>query len=335
MGESPAEKLERRQAVTAFFGERRLRELFDEHRFLLIDGGAKGGIPDEWYPVLPLLEVFAFEPLWREGDHELQASLDIGDSFDFSPTDVVRKTKIFPSVSSLFRTALGSECGTRTFHVTNGPSMSSFLRADGERWELYGLDVEATELRDSFEVETTTLDAVVEERGVRFVDFIKLDTQGSELEILAGGTKTIGELAFGLRVETSFVSLYKGQPLFGEIDAHLRARGFEFIDFAHFKRLPRVGRGGRDRERPKKLGFGQMIQADPLYFRAPSAAVARMETLGEADRERYLAGALVACLTYSRLDYAVELLALAEPLLGDRAARTLRDVVHAYPGVRR
>jgi hypothetical protein len=57
--------------------------------------------------------------------------------------------------------------------------------------------------------------------------FLKIDTQGTELDILESGPRLVGESLLGVHVECSFRPFYKGQPLFADVDGHLRRHGFE------------------------------------------------------------------------------------------------------------
>jgi hypothetical protein len=72
-----------------------------------------------------------------------------------------------------------------------------------------------------------SLDSLCARHDVR-PDVIKIDTQGYELEILCGGERTIAS-AFLIELEVEFNPLYKQQPLFGDLDAHLRSRGFGLL----------------------------------------------------------------------------------------------------------
>ena len=68
------------------------------------------------------------------------------------------------------------------------------------------------------------LDDIAE--GLTLVDnlLVKIDVQGFEDKVFAGGTHTIRK-AKALIVETSFESLYEGQPLFDEIYVTSEATG--------------------------------------------------------------------------------------------------------------
>ena len=53
-------------------------------------------------------------------------------------------------------------------------------------------------------VDTTTLDILFEKKVLEEMDFIKLDTQGAELDILMGGEKLLDEKILGVQVEVEF-----------------------------------------------------------------------------------------------------------------------------------
>lgn len=84
--------------------------------------------------------------------------------------------------------------------------------------------------------------------------FIKLDTQGSELDILAGAGATLDSVV-GIEVEVEFAPMYAGQPLFPEVDSFLRGKGFELHDLNRFY--------WRDLED----GNLRLIDGEALYFR--------------------------------------------------------------------
>jgi hypothetical protein len=56
---------------------------------------------------------------------------------------------------------------------------------------------------------------------------VKLDVQGLEDKVIAGGNTTISQAACVL-TEVSFQVLYDGQPLFDDIHCSLQQMGFEY-----------------------------------------------------------------------------------------------------------
>src|SRR5262249_1788836 len=57
------------------------------------------------------------------------------------------------------------------------------------------------------------------------IDFLKIDVQGYELEIMRHGTGKLANTVM-IECEAEFVPLYRGQPLFGDIQCFLREQGF-------------------------------------------------------------------------------------------------------------
>lgn len=82
----------------------------------------------------------------------------------------------------------------------------------------------ATEI-GTIQIDVTTLDSWLVEAGDGPVDFIKLDVQGAELDVLKGGEECLQQVR-GLEIEVEFNPIYYGQPLFGDVDRFLRRCGF-------------------------------------------------------------------------------------------------------------
>lgn len=131
--------------------------------------------------------------------------------------------------------ALGSRAGPARLHLTVEPACSS----------LYPPDIGLLATRPALvvitpagevDVELDTLDAWTEREGVDRVDFVKLDTQGSELDVLMGAERTLAHVR-AIEVEVELNPIYEGQPLFGDVDGYLRRHGFvlwRLADLAHY-----------------------------------------------------------------------------------------------------
>jgi len=84
-------------------------------------------------------------------------------------------------------------------------------------------------------VPTKSLDDFMHERAMDTIDFIKLDTQGSELEILRGGINALANTRIGvIFCEVNFVKIYRDQNLFSDLDLFLRSHNYEFIDCRYY-----------------------------------------------------------------------------------------------------
>ncbi|MDQ4143471.1 MAG: FkbM family methyltransferase [Actinomycetota bacterium] len=121
----------------------------------------------------------------------------------------------------LNRVALGSVEEERPFFEHESSSMSSFLPL--------GLDGWGAVQKSSF-VPVTTIDAYCHRRGIDQIDLLKIDTQGFELEVLAGATRVLGEgrVTFVL-LEVNFAPIYEGSPSFHDLSTVLFEHGFVLV----------------------------------------------------------------------------------------------------------
>ena len=62
------------------------------------------------------------------------------------------------------------------------------------------------------------------------VDFLKLDVQGYELEVLRGASRSLGQ-AQAVLMETSLVPVNQGAPLIAEVVKFMDESGFRMVDF--------------------------------------------------------------------------------------------------------
>jgi hypothetical protein len=96
-------------------------------------------------------------------------------------------------------------------------------------------------------------------------DLIKIDVQGAELDILKNGVRVLRSAAV-VELETEFVPLYKGQPLFADVDAFMRGQGFflhKMIDIGGRTYRPLQVKVDGDSSMP----ISQMVWADAIYVR--------------------------------------------------------------------
>jgi len=87
------------------------------------------------------------------------------------------------------------------------------------------------------EIELQLLDDILLTTAFCQPDFIKIDTQGFELEILKGGAKTL-QSAKAVLLELSFLNIYKGAPLAAEVIAFMEKNNFVVYDICSLMRRP-------------------------------------------------------------------------------------------------
>jgi FkbM family methyltransferase len=128
-----------------------------------------------------------------------------------------------------FSYALGAEEGQREINVTAGSDYSSFLRPREESQAVfYGNRVERTErvlVRRLDHVLKSCIEGIPAPRM-----YLKLDTQGFDLEVLDGARSILPNI-LALQTEVSLRHIYQGMHSFAESVSCFQASGFEVIDF--------------------------------------------------------------------------------------------------------
>ena len=257
----------------------------------LIDVGAAGGALDVWRQFGEKANIFCFEA--REDESTTLAATNKDGNIEYVPialskdkagielylADNLGCSSAYPPVPELCRRYVA--CGQhRTMRTIHCPS--------------------------------TTLDDFIAKRNLGEVHAIKLDTQGSELDILRGSKRALKNCQFVI-AEAEFNELYSGQNLFWDLDRFLRKQGFvlwRFNNLAHYS----TGQIGSDEHAmlvsaaPGShqliyLPNGQLFWGDALYVRKEATAASRDSMTPQAA----IAGAALAC-QWRFFDLAVEMI---------------------------
>ena len=121
-----------------------------------------------------------------------------------------------------YRLALGPVTGSAKFYVSSGTSdQSSSLLAPKEHIAFHP----TVYFNSTIDVEVMTLDDWANKYGITRIDFMWLDMQGSELDMLKASPRLLKTLR-AIYTEVSLVELYKGTPLYDEVKAWLELQGF-------------------------------------------------------------------------------------------------------------
>jgi FkbM family methyltransferase len=148
------------------------------------------------------------------------------------------------------RCALGDSDGTISINVAGNDGQSSSVL---QMLETHQNALPVANYVDVQEVPIRRLDAVSSEvLRVGDVPFLKIDTQGYESLVLAGGNSTVSRCV-GLQLELSLVPLYEGDMLIREALDLVYALGFTLTGL-----VP----GFTD------LANGRLLQADGIFFRS-------------------------------------------------------------------
>ena len=202
--------------------ERYVRRLFDAVKpQTVIDVGANAGQFGQWLRHQCGFQgrIVSFEPIPEMAD-------------------AVRKAASSDAAWDVMEVALGRQAGTATFNVMAGSQFSSFLSPSADPLSSSSIAVQNTVER-KIEVEVATLDDVVGRLGLAR-PFLKLDTQGFDLEVIAGGEAALKDVV-AIQTEVAVQQIYQGAPTFDETTARLGELGFEpsalFPTNDHFPRL--------------------------------------------------------------------------------------------------
>jgi FkbM family methyltransferase len=155
--------------------------------------------------------------------------------------------------------AVGGETRA-TLKVCQAPGMTSLLTPEPRTLNCFpGFAVFGHVLKE-VPIETRALDSIAE---ITHIDHLKIDVQGSELNIFRNGAAKLAH-ATSIQTEVSFVPLYQGQPVFGDIDLALRALGFIPHMFADINKRMILPLHHADN---LYSSMNQLLEADVVYVR--------------------------------------------------------------------
>ncbi|MDM2928492.1 FkbM family methyltransferase [Citrobacter sp. Cm046] len=182
-----------------------------------------------------------------------------------------------------------------SFNKCSLPPCSSILEPNRHVLTQYSGMMPFYEVESIEQVNTLTLDS--EFRDI-FLDLLKIDVQGYELNILQNG-KNVLESTSAIHIEVGFIEKYKGQPLFRDIDHFLSEQGFHFHCFTGYgTRTP----AGIYANNDPISGVNQWLWSDAVYYH-------RLDDIEWWLREdRLLRMALVFHYVWQSYDYAAHCL---------------------------
>ncbi len=264
--------------MNVFIG-REFEKYYESSPLVLVDAGARGGLQKNWKRARKHLEMIGFEP----------------DTAEFE-----RLSASKPRAVRYINTALYSRKARIKLFLTRNRGVSSIYRPDAAFLGKFP-DKERYDITGEIETDAEPLDGVLALNGIPDADFLKLDTQGSELDILKGASVTVDKKLFGIEAEAETAPVYENQPLLADVDAFIRSRGYFLFDIRPFywKRSAGVFYGGSK---------GQMIFADLLYLREPASLASIISGIpGEDARRSKVMKAVSICVLYGYIDYAMEI----------------------------
>lgn len=264
-----------------------LREAFRtlyQTGFGIIDIGARDGLHPMFNGVASLIEAVGFEP-------DIEECKRLNDNINGATR--YRSLKFLPF-------GLGSADGEGTLHLCRARGNSSLSKPNPSFLNRFP-DAGRFNVESELSIPLRSLDGIVGDSAVglpQCVDFIKIDTQGYELEILRGAKRTLCNQVVAVEVEVEFASLYEGQPLFRDIDVFLSDCGFSLFRLRRFEWVRKTF------EQQPRRSAGQLVFGEALYLRDPLSP-----RLLWTPKDSHQAEALVIISTlYDLNDFALEMI---------------------------
>ena len=208
----------------------------------VIDAGARYGVHPSWKKFQAPLRYYMFEP-------------------DPEHTPILkRKYEKRSKEIQVIQSALGKSSGRSKINVFRHQGVSSRLKPHPDSFWFSTSRPGEGDIIDSYQTDITTVDEFSLSHDLS-IDFLKFDTEGTELEILHGASKQLTSNVLGVYSEVSFGAVFEGDSSYGEIDAYLRDHGFILLSIDVLDRGSSVNKfysGGK---------FGILEAADAIWIK--------------------------------------------------------------------
>lgn len=228
--------------------------------------------------------------------------------------------------------ALSNTQGKSQLYVTKEKACSSLYEPNGNYASRFRSSLpEFLTLDYISEIETTTLDSFCASELIDTIDFLQVDVQGAELNIFQGAQQIIKNSTLAIQTEVEFAPIYKNQPLFADVDNHLRQQGFFLQELKELvwmskKSFPGLGYNKTSLPPELKAGVpqhfsGQLLWSDAFYFQD------LLSQPSPVSPEKLLKQACIADILYFP-DYALELLEYLTVNYGSNPQYNFTEVIN-------
>ena len=222
--------------------------------------------------------------------------------FEPEPLEFERLSMNLHSNLTLLNTALYSSKKEITLYVTKDPGLSSIYKPkldflkEIETKKALGNYTVVKEIK----VEANTLDDEVNSTEFKNADFIKIDTEGSEVDILKGSEKLLSQSLIGVESEMSYIQLREEQPTFQDLIKLLHDHDFQIFDTRNKFQKRESGQSYGKRK-------GQLIYCDALFFKSLKGIDNITKELSQKDKKTKICNSIAIITSYGYFDYAYEI----------------------------
>lgn len=245
-----------------------LADALGKEKLFVADVGATGGPEERWKKWLHHCHFYTFDPDPR--------------------------AKEWSSSATNFPLGLWSEPCEKKLYLMKYPQASSLFEINHEALDCF-LNAPLHNQVGSESIQLDTIDRLLNNSPI---DFLKIDAEGSELEILKGGSHALQEKCLGLQIEVAFCRRHKGAPLFSDLDPLIREHQFELFQLQREHWIRKNNLFSLD-------ASYQLIWGNALYLLSKRAFLKRLKMTSSP--EILLAKYALILLTYRLYDYLYEI----------------------------
>ena len=173
---------------------------------VLVDVGASGAPPLQWEPMAHHSVYVGFDPDRRE-------------LHDVPKGTYARSIVVNEAVTSL------PEQNDVQFYLTHSPYCSSTLPPDTESLAHYFFS-DLFAVKGDISVRASSLNAIIDRFGLKCVDWLKIDSQGTDLRLFQSLRDDLRNRVLAVDIEPGLIDAYRGEDLFVDANRELLRQGF-------------------------------------------------------------------------------------------------------------
>lgn len=189
------------------------KKVFATSPLTIVDIGARGGAEKQWQIYRNQRRIIGFEADAQE---------------------CIKLNKTSSNKERYYPVALGRKRGRVIFFIHPHAATSGFYKSDASFLKRFPGSKpflpRATTL-----IETIDFATFAKRNKIDDIDFMKIDVEGAELDVLKGLGKKFENSVAGISAEAVFYPWRHGMPTFAELDSFLRKRHFVLYDLPIFR----------------------------------------------------------------------------------------------------
>lgn len=233
--------------------------MINQIKTIVLDAGGRYGLHPNWKTFTGELDYYLFEPDPIESKR------------------LAEKYRKRASEVKVIDKALASDNGELTINFFRNRAMSSsVVRNPVSSLFKSGEREREVDIVESINVKAESIDFFSEQNNLK-LDFLKLDTEGTEFQILQGAKKQIKENILGVRCEVSFDYIFEGMPLFSVLHEFMLSNDFILLNIDYDGRGDYQNNFVKTNER-----YGVLTATDAVWVKRPNSLFNSIEKDNES-----------------------------------------------------